>query len=141
MGQTLKKSNREMLTQCRSDQCARMMLPLCAFQELRYKEDKVLPTSTLKRFGGTNMALSWSWRRLKNFRRWKKATTPVLLNAETGELISFSGYTAPPDGKWMLRRPLTLPGSPVPLFLEARSIPVRTKRSDVKSAVPNSSSP
>lgn len=83
------------------------------------------------------MAFTWSWRRLKNFRRWKKATTPMLLNAETGELISFSCYTAPPNGKWMLRRPLTLPGSPVPLFLEARGIPARAKRSNTDSSGPS----
>jgi hypothetical protein len=58
------------------------------------------------------------WIRLRNFVRWKKATTPMLLNADTGELIPFSIYTAPPTGKWMLRRPLTLPGSTLPLFLE-----------------------
>ncbi len=58
------------------------------------------------------------WIRLRNFARWKKATTPMLLNADTGELIPFSSYTAPPTGKWMLRRPLTLPGSTLPLFLE-----------------------
>lgn len=61
----------------------------------------------------------------------------MLLNAETGELISFSSYTTPPSGKWMLRRPLTLPGSPVPLFLEARGIPARAKRSDVKPTAPS----
>ena len=60
----------------------------------------------------------------------------MLLNVETGELIPFSDYTAPQCGKWMLRRPLTLPGSPVPLFLEARGIPARTKRSDVEPAAP-----
>ena len=64
------------------------------------------------------MALSRMWRRLPNFQRWKKSTTPMLLNADTGELIPFSSYTAPPTGKWMLRRPLTLPGSTLPLFLE-----------------------
>jgi hypothetical protein len=58
------------------------------------------------------------WIRLRNFVRWKKAITPMLLNADTGELIPFSTYTAPPTGKWMLRRPLTLPGSTLPLFLE-----------------------
>ena len=77
------------------------------------------------------------WRRLRNFRRWKKSTTPVLLNAETGELIPISTYTAPPEGKWMLRRPLTLPGSPVPLFLEVRGIPMRRKRSDRADAAPS----
>ena len=69
------------------------------------------------------------WRRIRNFRRWKKATTPMLLNADTGELIPLSTYAAPPEGKWLLRRPLTLPGSPVPLFLEVRGIPMRKKRS------------
>lgn len=48
----------------------------------------------------------------------------MLFNAETGELIPFTNYTgALPTGKWKLRRPLTLPGSPVPLFLEALLIP------------------
>ena len=69
------------------------------------------------------MGLSRMWQRLRNFQRWKKATTPMLLNADTGELIPFSSYTAPPTGKWMLRRPLTLPGSTLPLFLEAPLIP------------------
>jgi hypothetical protein len=57
----------------------------------------------------------------------------MLLNADTGELIPISSYTAPPEGKWMLRRPLTLPGSPVPLFLEVRGIPVRNKRKDTEA--------
>lgn len=69
------------------------------------------------------MALSRMWRRLRNFLRWKKATTPMLLNPDTGELIPFSAYTAPPGGKWMLRRPLTLSESTLPLFLEAPLIP------------------
>ena len=47
----------------------------------------------------------------------------MLLNADTGEVIPFSIYTAPPTGKWMLRRPLTLPGSTLPLFLETPLIP------------------
>jgi hypothetical protein len=69
------------------------------------------------------MALARMWRRVRNFLRWKKATTPMLLNTDTGELIPFSSYTAPPTGKWMLRRPLTLPGSTLPLFLETPLIP------------------
>jgi len=64
------------------------------------------------------MALSRMWRRLRNFQRWKNATTPMLLNADTGEVIPFSSYTAHPRVRWMLRRPLTLPGSMLPLFLE-----------------------
>jgi hypothetical protein len=69
------------------------------------------------------MALARLWRRLRNFLRWKKATTPMLLNSDTGELIPFSSYTAPPTGKWKLRRPLTLPGSSLPLYLETPFIP------------------
>lgn len=70
------------------------------------------------------MALPRMWRRLRNFRAWKKATTPMLLNADTGELIPFSIYTpALPTGKWMLRRPLTLPGSTLSLFLETPLVP------------------
>jgi hypothetical protein len=69
------------------------------------------------------MALSRMWRRMRNFLRWKKATTPMLLNADTGELIPFSSYTALPTGKWMLRRPLTLSESTLPLFLETPLIP------------------
>lgn len=61
----------------------------------------------------------------------------MLLNADTGELLPLSSYTAPLPGKWMLRRPLTLPGSPVPLFLEVRGIPVRKKRRDAEPAVPS----
>lgn len=72
------------------------------------------------------------WRRLWNFRRWRKATTPMLINADTGELLPLSSHTAPPNGKWMLRRPLTLPGSPVPLFLEVRGIPERKKRNTIE---------
>jgi hypothetical protein len=59
----------------------------------------------------------------------------MLLNADTGELMPISSFTAPPEGKWMLRRPLTLPGSPVPLFLEVRGIPVRRKRREAGAAV------
>jgi len=69
------------------------------------------------------MGLSRMWRRWRNFLRWKKATTPMLLNTDTGELIPFSSHTTPPVGKWMLRRPLTLPGSTLTLFLEAPLIP------------------
>ena len=64
------------------------------------------------------MALSQMWRRMWNFQRWKKATTPMLLNAGTGEIIPFSIDTAPTKGKWVLRRPLTLPESTLSLFLE-----------------------
>jgi len=42
----------------------------------------------------------------------------MLLNAGTGEVIPFSSDTAPTKGKWVLRRPLTLPESTLPLFLE-----------------------
>ena len=85
------------------------------------------------------MGLSRMWQRLRNFQRWKKATTPMLLNADTGELIPFSSYTAPPTGKWMLRRPLTLPGSTLPLFLETPLIPSGLARQ--KSAGASNSPP
>lgn len=81
------------------------------------------------------------WRRLWNFRRWKRATTPMLLNADTGELLPLSSFTAPPTGKWMLRRPLTLPGSPVPLFLEVRGIPERKKRGTGQPTAPSTRIP
>jgi hypothetical protein len=62
----------------------------------------------------------------------------MLLNADTGELVPLTSFTAPPEGKWMLRRPLTLPGSPVPLFLEVRGIPERKKRRcTAESAAPS----
>lgn len=63
------------------------------------------------------MALS-TWKRLRNFLRWKKTTVPMLLNRDTGEVMPLTGYGAPPRGKWMLRRPLTLPESTLPLYLE-----------------------
>lgn len=61
----------------------------------------------------------------------------MLLNAETGELVPLSNNTAFPEGKWMLRRPLTLPDSPVPLFLEVRGIPTRKKPTEVKPTAPS----
>jgi len=69
------------------------------------------------------MAISQMWRRLWNFQRWKKATTPMLLNAGTGEVIPFSSDVAPANGKWVLRRPLTLPESTIHLFLELPLVP------------------
>ncbi len=66
------------------------------------------------------MAFAWTWRVFRAYRKWKRATTPVLLNTETGELIRFDTYTAPGKGNWVLRRPLTLPGSTLPLFLTAK---------------------
>ena len=69
------------------------------------------------------MTLFRMWRRVQNFQRWKKTTIPLLLNVDTGEVLPFSSYTAPPSGKWMLRRPLTLPESTLPLFLETPLIP------------------
>ncbi|MEW6248538.1 MAG: hypothetical protein AB1555_17790 [Nitrospirota bacterium] len=66
------------------------------------------------------MAFEWTWRVFRAYRKWKQATTPVLLNTETGELIGFDTYTTPGKGNWVLRRPLTLPGSTLPLFLTAK---------------------
>ena len=72
------------------------------------------------------MALSQMWRRMWNFQRWKKATTPMLLNAGTGEVIPFSIDNAPTKGTWVLRRPLTLPESTLSLFLEVPLISAGT---------------
>ena len=72
------------------------------------------------------MALSQIWRRMWNFQRWKKATTPMLLNAGTGEVIPFSIDNAPTKGMWVLRRPLTLPESTLSLFLEVPLISAGT---------------
>ena len=47
----------------------------------------------------------------------------MLLNAGTGEVIPFSSDTAPAKGKWVLRRPLTLPESTIHLFLELPLVP------------------
>jgi len=77
------------------------------------------------------MAVPWKWRRFSTFRHWKQATTPMLLNTETGELVPFTGLTRPGvepkslslskrhhlTGNWVLRRRLTLPESTRPLFL------------------------
>ena len=43
------------------------------------------------------MALSQMWRRLRNFQRWKKATTPMLLNADTGEVDPILQLHRAPD--------------------------------------------
>ncbi len=66
------------------------------------------------------MAFAWTWRIFRAYRKWKQATTPVLLNTETGELVGFDTYTMPRKGTWLLRRPLTLSGSTLPLFLTAK---------------------
>jgi hypothetical protein len=75
------------------------------------------------------MSPSGVWRRLRNFQRWKKATTPMLRNAGTGEVIPFSSDTAPTKGTWVLRRPLTLPESTLHLFLE---VPLTSSHTTVK---------
>jgi hypothetical protein len=66
------------------------------------------------------MALAWTWRIFRAYRKWRRATTPVLLNTKTGELVGFDTYTTPGTGNWVLRRPLTLPESTLPLFLTAK---------------------
>jgi hypothetical protein len=60
------------------------------------------------------------WRRFGNYLRWRLAKTPVLLNLDTGELVQFTSPARVPTGTWLLRRPLTLPESTMPLFLGAR---------------------
>jgi hypothetical protein len=44
----------------------------------------------------------------------------MLYNEQTGELRRFIPTTRAPEGKWMLRRPLTLSESSKPLFLTIR---------------------
>jgi len=94
-----------------------------------YPSPSIEVPQTPKALKGMHMALSKVWRRLRNFQRWKKATTPMLLNAGTGEVIPFSSDSTPTKGKWVLRRPLTLPESTLPLFLE---VPLTSGRTAVK---------
>ena len=60
------------------------------------------------------------WLRFVNYLRWRVAKTPVLLNPDTWELLHVSSLRNLPKGTWLLRRPLTLPESTMPLFLGAR---------------------
>jgi hypothetical protein len=60
------------------------------------------------------------WLRFTNYLRWRLAETPVLLNPETWELLDVNLPRNLPKGTWLLRRPLTLPESTMPLFLGAR---------------------
>jgi hypothetical protein len=60
------------------------------------------------------------WLRFANYLRWRLAETPVLLNPDTWELLHIHSPWNLPKGTWLLRRPLTLPESTMPLFLGAR---------------------
>jgi hypothetical protein len=58
--------------------------------------------------------------RVINYLRWKTATTPVLFNPQTWELLHFTGWAQASRGEWLLQRPLTLPGSTKRVILGAR---------------------
>jgi hypothetical protein len=60
------------------------------------------------------------WVRFANYLQWRFAETPVLLNRDTWELRHVSFPRNLPKGTWLLRRPLTLPESTMPLFLDTR---------------------
>ena len=63
------------------------------------------------------MGLWGMWRRLWAHQPCADFTKPILINPRTGERIAFTDSMEPPKGKWVLRRPLTLPESTSPLFI------------------------
>ena len=63
------------------------------------------------------MGLWGMWRRLWTHQPCADFTKPILINPRTGERIAFTDSMEPPNGKWVLRRPLTLPESTSPLFI------------------------
>ncbi|MGH7230168.1 MAG: hypothetical protein ACREJU_02265 [Nitrospiraceae bacterium] len=66
------------------------------------------------------MGFARHWRKLKSYRQWRKTDMPILFNEQTGELRSFTAAIEQPEGRWLLRRPLTLPESSRPLFFTIR---------------------
>ena len=65
--------------------------------------------------------MSWlRFRRWKNWQRWKGSQGPVGLNQETWEVVRLMDYAQLPGGHWLLKRPLTLPGSTQDLYLISR---------------------
>jgi hypothetical protein len=61
--------------------------------------------------------IPWKCKLFRNYRRWRKASSPLLLNTKTGEVLPFSPFKKPPSGKWLLRQPISLPESSLPLFI------------------------
>ena len=83
-----------------------------------------LPTRKWRRVV-RNMTFTIGWRRSQGYRDWVSATTPVLWNEQTGEVIPLKDITQAPAGTWWLRRRVTLPVSSHPLFL---TVPVQIGR-------------
>jgi hypothetical protein len=65
------------------------------------------------------MTFTIGWRRAQGYRDWVSATTPVLWNKQTGEVVPLEEISRAPAGTWWLRRRVTLPVSSHPLFLTA----------------------
>jgi hypothetical protein len=66
------------------------------------------------------MGFARHWRRLRSYRQWRDTDMPVLLNEQTGELRRLTAVPGKLEGRWLLRRPLTLPESSKPLFFTIR---------------------
>ena len=65
--------------------------------------------------------MSWlPFKRWKNWQQWKGTQEPVGLNEVTGEVVGLKDYSQLPGGHWLLKRPLTLPGSTQVLYLISR---------------------
>ena len=60
------------------------------------------------------------FRRWKSWHRWKGSQNAVGLNEVTLEVVGLTNYSQLPGGQWLLKRPLTLPGSTQPLYLISR---------------------
>jgi hypothetical protein len=69
------------------------------------------------------MGFARHWRRLRSYRQWRDTDMPVLLNEQTGELRRLTAVPGKLEGRWLLRRPLTLPESSKPLFSPYGSLP------------------
>ncbi len=76
------------------------------------------------------MAFALGWRRAQGYRDWVSATTPVLWNEQTGEVVPLEEISRAPAGTWWLRRRVTLPVSSHPLFL---TVPVQIGRTPSSS--------
>ena len=61
-----------------------------------------------------------AFKRWKSWHRWKGSQVPVGLNEVTLEVVRLTDYTQLPGGQWLLKRPLTLPGSTQALYLISR---------------------
>jgi hypothetical protein len=71
------------------------------------------------------MTFTIGWRRAQGYRDWVSATTPVLWNEQTGEVVPLEEISRASASTWWLRRRMTLPVSSHPLFL---TVPVQLGR-------------